>query len=123
VYVTSGMLSLLLAYIGIIIPGFPGIPFIVLAAYFFTNSSPRLYNWMMRQWMMKKLLDRSRKIKRGVFRGLIVSQIWFSVAVAELTLAHNTTAKILFAAGGLVLTVLTFVFMKAHKQLEGPDPK
>jgi uncharacterized membrane protein YbaN (DUF454 family) len=114
-YIFSGMISLVLAYIGIIVPGFPGIPFIILASYFFTNSSPRIYDWMMRQRVMKKLMDKSKKINRNVFKYLLVSQVWFSVAVAEFTLARNLTAKVLFAVAGVVLTILVFVFMKSHE--------
>ena len=108
-------MSLLLAYLGIIIPGFPAIPFIILAAYLFTNSSPRIYKWMMGQRILKKLFTKAQKIDRRLFKGLMISQVWFSVAVAEFTLAHSLTAKILFAAGGVVLTVLVLVLFKVHR--------
>jgi uncharacterized protein len=116
-YIFSGILSVALAYAGIIIPGLPGIPFILLAAYFFTNSSPRLYKWMLSRPLLSKLLKKSREGKKKVFKWLMVSQCWFSVAVIEFTLAHSLTAKVLTALGGVVLTVLVLVFMKDKKEL------
>jgi uncharacterized protein len=117
-YVFTGVVSLLLAYIGIIIPGFPAIPFIVLSAYLFTNSSPRLLEWMMRRPLIRKLFNKSKKVDRRIFKGLLISQVWFSVAVAELTLAHTITARILWGIAGLVLTVLVLIFMKIHRHPE-----
>jgi uncharacterized membrane protein YbaN (DUF454 family) len=116
-YIFSGMISLVLAYIGIIVPGVPGIPFIALAAYFFTNSSPRLMRWMLRQPLLNKLLSKSKKVNRRVFRLLLISQIWFSVGVAEFTIAHKLTSKVIFAGAGVVLTILVLVFMRPQKKL------
>jgi uncharacterized protein len=113
-YIFSGIISLVLTYVGIIIPGFPAIPFFILAGYFFANSSPRMYSWMMRQRIMRKLMDRSKKVNRGVFKALMISQVWFSVLVIEFTLARNLTSKILCAALGVVLTALILIFIKTH---------
>jgi uncharacterized membrane protein YbaN (DUF454 family) len=120
-YIFVGMLALVLAYIGIIVPGFPGIPFVVLAAYFFANSSPRLYAWMMRQPLMKRLLKKSKKIDPRIFKGLLISQVWFSVAVAVFTIAHQVKAKIIWVSAGIVLTILILILMKTHRKLHPPD--
>jgi hypothetical protein len=75
----------------------------------------------MRQRVMKKLLDRSRTIDRRVFRALMISQVWFSVAVVEITLAHSITAKILVGVVGVMLTVLVLVFMKTRRSPGSED--
>jgi uncharacterized membrane protein YbaN (DUF454 family) len=114
-YVFVGFIALVLAYIGIIVPGFPGIPFVVLAAYFFANSSPRLYSWLTRQPIMKRLLKKSKKIDPRIFKGLLISQVWFSVLVAVFTLAHRSGAKLIWFAAGMVLTILILILMKNHR--------
>ena len=120
-YVFVGIIALVLAYIGIIVPGFPGIPFVVLAAYFFANSSPRLYSWLTRQPLMKRLLKKSKKIDPRVFKALLISQVWFSVLVAIFTLAHRPTAKLIWIASGVVLTILILILMKNHRHLHQDD--
>jgi len=127
IYILTGIISLVLAYIGIIVPGFPGIPFVVLAAYFFANSSPRLYSWLTRQPLMKRLLKKSKKIDPRIFKGLLISQAWFSVGVAEFTIAHHPAAKIIWLAAGVILTILILVLMKNHRHYHnehtnGSDP-
>jgi len=41
-----GILSLIMAYIGVITPGLPYSPFVVFAAYCFSNGSETLHNWI-----------------------------------------------------------------------------
>lgn len=43
-----GWLSMLFAIIGAIVPLIPGTPFLILAAYFFSKSSPKVHSWLTR---------------------------------------------------------------------------
>ena len=42
-----GVFFLALGTLGYLLPGLPGTVFILIAAYFFAQSSPRFYNWLM----------------------------------------------------------------------------
>lgn len=42
-----GFVFLALGTLGYLLPGLPGTVFILIAAYFFAQSSPRFYNWIM----------------------------------------------------------------------------
>ncbi len=46
-YRVIGFLAIGLGILGYILPGLPGTVFILIAAYFFGQSSPRFYNWLM----------------------------------------------------------------------------
>jgi uncharacterized membrane protein YbaN (DUF454 family) len=121
IQVFAGMIALLLAYLGIIIPGLPAIPFIFVAAYLFAKSSPKLYSWLMRRRLLKKLLNRANKVNRSVFKWLMVSQIWFSVAIVEYTLAQSLTAMVLIACAGVLITVFVLVFIKTNQREKHHD--
>ena len=47
VWAGLGCLSLLCGMVGAVLPLFPTVPFILLAAFFFARSSERLYNWLL----------------------------------------------------------------------------
>jgi uncharacterized membrane protein YbaN (DUF454 family) len=113
-YIFCGIIALLLAYIGIIIPGFPAIPFIILAAYLFANSSQKIYNWMIGQRIIKKLMTKARGLDRRILKALMISQVWFSAVMVGITLAHTTTARVLTFAGGALLTSLILIVMKTR---------
>lgn len=43
-----GWFSIILALIGAVLPIMPTAPFLILAAYFFSKSSPRVHSWLTR---------------------------------------------------------------------------
>ena len=45
-WTTLGMLSLGMAYVGVITPGIPYSPFVVFAAYCFSKGSERMHKWI-----------------------------------------------------------------------------
>jgi uncharacterized membrane protein YbaN (DUF454 family) len=45
-YLALGFISLLFGAVGIVLPLLPTVPFVLLAAFFFARSSPRLERWL-----------------------------------------------------------------------------
>lgn len=46
-YAGLGLLCVALALVGIFLPLLPTVPFLLLAAFLFARSSPRLHNWLL----------------------------------------------------------------------------
>ena len=70
VYLSLGMLSLLLGTIGVVLPLLPTVPFMLLAAFFFARSSPRLEQWLVEHpsfghhihaWRTRRAISRKGK--------------------------------------------------------------
>jgi uncharacterized membrane protein YbaN (DUF454 family) len=69
-YLAAGLASLALGGIGIILPLLPTVPFMILAAFCFANSSPRLESWLVehhvfgghvRNWRDRRAITRRGK--------------------------------------------------------------
>jgi len=69
-YLAAGLLSIALGSIGIILPLLPTVPFMILAAFCFANSSPRLESWLLehrtfglhiRNWRDRRAITRRGK--------------------------------------------------------------
>lgn len=70
VYLLLGMASLLLGAIGVVVPLLPTVPFMLLAAFFFARSSPRMEQWLVRHpgfghhiqaWRTRRAISRKGK--------------------------------------------------------------
>lgn len=70
VYRMLGMISLLLGAIGVVVPLLPTVPFMLLAAFFFARSNPRLEQWLLRHpgfghhiqaWRTRRAISRKGK--------------------------------------------------------------
>lgn len=111
-FIVLGLLCLVLAYFGILMPGFPAIPFILTALFFFAESSDRLLNWMTRQKIIRKILSKTDGKKANFwFKVFVISQLWVSITVAELLFIRSLWAGIALAAVGIAFSIITWRLM------------
>jgi uncharacterized membrane protein YbaN (DUF454 family) len=113
-FLIFGTISLVLAYIGVIFPGIPGIPFILLTAWFYVRSSDKMYNWILNHRVFGKLLDKfsqKEKVPLG-FKLFVVSQLWVSITVSLIWLIHNIYFQILTIIVGIIVSIVIFRMKK-----------
>ena len=55
-YVFLGLVFVGLGYLGVILPGVPATPFLMVASFFFMRSSPRLHRWLHKSPIFGRLL-------------------------------------------------------------------
>ncbi len=76
VFLLLGFLSVALGVAGLLLPVLPGTPFLLLAAYFFSESSERFHNWLLehrflgppvRRWQQHGAIPLSAKLTATVF--------------------------------------------------------
>jgi len=107
-FITLGFVAMVLAYIGIILPGVPGIPFVLLTAFFFVRSSDTLYAKLLELPLFGKVfknLKEKGEISLG-FKLFVASQLWISITVAEIWLIHSLWLRITIAIIGIGTTIL-----------------
>jgi len=96
----AGSVSLALGFLGVVLPGLPTTPFVLLAAACYAQASPRLHRWMLnhrwigpmlRDWEHDRSLTRRSKTVAVLSMAVMVSlSIWSfrgSVAVQLVLLA------------------------------------
>lgn len=107
-----GTLSLLLGIIGIFLPLLPTTPFLLLTAYLYYRSSPRCYDWLIRQPVLGKYIRdyREKKIIPLRAKVLSLSLMWGSVLYAVFFLIPILAVKILLLCIAAVVSwhILSF---------------
>ena len=82
-----GFLSLGMAYVGVILPGIPFSIFLVLAAYCFAKSSPRMHKWLynhkyfgpfLTNWTQKKVFPTKGKYAMVLVMASSLAFFWFT---------------------------------------------
>lgn len=86
-YTLLGILCVCMAYVGIIVPGIPFSIFLVIAAWAFAKSSPRLHSWLynhpwfgkfLTNWTEKKVFPTKGKYLMIAVMASSLAFLWFT---------------------------------------------
>jgi uncharacterized membrane protein YbaN (DUF454 family) len=108
-----GCCSLLLFYIGLLLPGVPAIPFFLTTIYFFSRSSKRMEQWFQQSWWTRKITKVIKeKSSSKWFRWFIVSQFIVSCMVAERLFIRQVGWSICWYGMSLCCAYILFIRLK-----------
>jgi len=100
----AGSVSLVLGLIGVVLPGLPTTPFILLAAACYARASPRLHGWLLNhRWMGPMLRDweRDRSLTRRTKTVAVVSMT-LMVAFSAWGLQDRPVLQSALLAAGII---------------------
>lgn len=82
----TGLAATGLGVLGILLPLLPATPFFLLAAYFFSRSSPRFHRWLLTNRVFGSYIENYRS-----GRGLGLGEKWLTIGTLWVTLAITGT--------------------------------
>ena len=92
-----------LSFLGIIMPGLPTPPFVILAAYCYLRGSKRHYRWLMNHPVFSKLVEEtdsgpriSQKAKK-----ITVYCLWFSIFLSCIFFIHSMSVRMMLFMMGI----------------------
>jgi uncharacterized membrane protein YbaN (DUF454 family) len=113
-FLIAGFLFLGLAWFGIITPGVPGIPFILMSAWFFLQSSQKMYDRMANGKVTGKVMTKyftAGNVSKGA-KWFVISQFWVSLIVAQILFVHRLNYAIMLNAAGIILSIVIYRLIK-----------
>lgn len=117
-FIVGGVLAAALGTIGIVVPGLPTTPFVLLASWCFYKSSPRLQEWLLNSFLGKYIRD--YKSRGGLTlrkRIMIITLMAAMVTSSILFFLDNTVIRIIVGAAGVIgCIVVGFVVPKAKDE-------
>ncbi|MFO7574792.1 MAG: YbaN family protein [Bacteroidales bacterium] len=108
ILVLLGTISLGIGVVGIVVPGLPTTPFLLLTAGLYMRSSDRLYNWLLstrvcgariKRWQEKKGMTRREKV-------LTILMMWSMISVSVVFLLSSSEGRLIVISLGIVGTVV-----------------
>ncbi len=110
-----GTLSLLLGVLGIVVPGLPTTPFLLLAAWLYLKSSERLHRKLVSNRVLGQyILDFQEK--KGMTRRAKIHAIgtmWVMITISCVFFISSLTAILVVVGFGVVGTVVMGFFIKS----------
>ena len=120
----SGMICVGLGVIGILLPGLPTTPFLLLAAYCFARSSEHFHNWLLNhRWLGSYV--RNFEEGRGMTRPAKATTLlvmWLSFGVTIVFFVPLAWAQVAMFLLGLSVTVYLLRLPTPPQQAGGPAP-
>jgi len=103
-----GTFFLALGAVGVVVPGLPTTPFLLLAAALYFRSSERLYSWLLNHRLFGKAIRNFRDTKSISLRAKVISigTMWAMILLSIFLFIPNTALRLTIAALGVIGTIM-----------------
>ncbi len=97
IFFICGMLSLILAFLGVFLPLLPTVPLVLLASFCFSKSSVRFHTWLLNNKTLGPMIKDWEETKSIPLKAKIisVSVLTLSVAISVIFLLDNVLVRII----------------------------
>jgi uncharacterized membrane protein YbaN (DUF454 family) len=115
-FIALGILATLLGTIGIVVPGLPTTPLILLASWCFYKSSDRLRKWLHASWLGKYIRNYESKgglSVKGKVAAVVLMCIMVSISVSFLI--KPIVVKVIVAVAGFIGSIVVIFFVPNAK--------
>jgi uncharacterized membrane protein YbaN (DUF454 family) len=117
-YIILGSFSIFLGILGIIIPGLPTTPFMLLGAWFYLRSSEKLYNKLIKNKFLGKYIRKYYDNKAISLKTKIYSIVlmWIMISISVIFFIKILSVKIIVLLIGLIGTLVMGFVIKTLKK-------
>lgn len=111
IYVVMGLICVGLGALGVILPGLPTTPFLLLASWLFYRSSERLQQWLLASWLGKyiRFYHRRGGMTATQKAGAVGTMAFFVLLSASVFIPATSVARPIVLAASAV-GALTVIF-------------
>ena len=124
-FAVAGFAALILAILGIVVPGLPCTPFALLSAAMFAKSSEKLYNKLLRNRILGSRI-RNYKRRKGVTKKgkiQVIILMWTMVLISSFLIIKITLIRTIILSAGVIGAMVVWFLVPEGKEPEGEDLK
>jgi uncharacterized membrane protein YbaN (DUF454 family) len=115
-YILSGTITLALGLLGLVTPGLPTTPFILLTGFLYAKGSPRLYRRLENNRLTGMYLKGMKDGFSWKVRILLLLVMWIMILVTAFFVFTDSPMKYVMLILGVIGTVSQFIFIKKKKK-------
>jgi len=117
ILILLGSVFLGLGFIGIVVPGLPTTPFLLLAAGCYVRSSDRLYSRLLEHRLFGKYIHNFRETRSIPLRSKIISIIvmWIMIGLSVYIFTEIFYVKIIIVVLGIIGTIVILLISTTRK--------
>ena len=106
IFIVLGSLSVVMAALGVLLPGLPATPFLLLASFAFARSSKKMHDWLINNKVFGPILSDflDRKGIRLHIKIISLLMMWGMMFISVFYFIDNNIVKYIAAIGALVGT-------------------
>lgn len=111
-YLILGSISVALAVLGILLPGLPATPFLLLASYSFARSSKRMHDWLINNRIFGPILSDFLD-HRGIrlhIKIIAITFMWAMTLTSAYFLIEKDIVKYVALGGAIIGTIAILSF-------------
>jgi len=120
-YLVTGGLAVVLGVIGVILPVLPTTPFLIVAAWCFSRSSPRLHRWLLNQKLFGPLIRDWEEYGVIPLKAKYLSTIMIALMMIYPLFFKTFDLWMKGAALGLVLIGLAYIWTRPSQPRLAPS--
>jgi uncharacterized membrane protein YbaN (DUF454 family) len=112
IYIVLGSLFVALGVVGIVVPGLPTTPFLLLASGCFLKSSKRLHDWLINHKLLSKYIRSFQQSRRNPKRIKIfaITMMWTMICGSCYFFIESVLINILLIVCGVAGSILILFF-------------
>lgn len=118
IYITLGSLTLLLGLLGIITPGLPTTPFLLLTAFLYARSSPKLYKKLLDHKITGKYIKRVNNGLSVKARIISIAIMWCMVCFSAFVIFRTQTMQYVMLGLGCIGTIAQLIVLRKRKNTQ-----
>ena len=116
IFILLGCIAVILGTIGVVVPGLPTTPLVLLASWCFCKSSPRLQAWLIQSFLGKYITDYQQKggitTRKRIWIILLMATM---VALSAIFFINNPVIRIVVVIAGMIGCIVVAFFVPKAK--------
>jgi uncharacterized membrane protein YbaN (DUF454 family) len=119
--IALGTIFLALGVVGVVVPGLPTTPFLLLSAACYVRSSERLYVWLLNHKVFGKIIRDYRETRSISLRSKVISiaTMWAMILLSIFVFIDNIAVEITISTLGAVGTLVMLLIPTSKKRRNG----